>query len=50
VSFEEVEQVKNALRSVGEAKAMRPIYEYLGENISYDKIRLAMAVLEKSES
>lgn len=50
VNEDEVIQVKEAIQQVGETKAMKPIYEHLKEVISYPKIRLAMAILEKKSS
>ncbi|NEU09228.1 DNA helicase RecQ [Flavihumibacter sp. R14] len=48
VSWQEVEQVKKALKFLGgSTKAMKPIFEHLNESISYLKIRLALAVIEK---
>lgn len=47
VSAKETEEVKKALQIIGETTAMKPIFEYLNGSISYQKIRLAMAVLEK---
>ncbi len=50
VSWPEVEEVKKAMSIVGKMVAMKPIFEYLNESIPYHKIRLAMAVIEKSAS
>ncbi|WP_026897469.1 DNA helicase RecQ [Daejeonella oryzae] len=50
VSWTEVDQVKKALRFLGgKSKAMKPIFDHLNESISYLKIRLALAVIEKEE-
>lgn len=49
IAWEEVELVQNAIRIIGEAKIMKPIFEYLNGAVSYHKIRLAMAVIEKEE-
>jgi ATP-dependent DNA helicase RecQ len=51
VSWAEVDQVKKALKFLGgNSKAMKPIFEHLNESISYLKIRLALAVIEKKEA
>ncbi len=50
VSWPEVEEVKKAIAVLGETKAMKPIFDYLNEAIPYHKIRLAMAVVEKSRA
>jgi ATP-dependent DNA helicase RecQ len=49
VAWDEVEAVKSAIRVIGETKAMKPIFEYLNGSVSYHKVRLAMAVIEKEE-
>jgi ATP-dependent DNA helicase RecQ len=47
VNEDEVVQVKEAIKQIGETKAMKPIFEHLKEVVAYPKIRLAMAILEK---
>jgi len=48
VSWQEVEQVRKAVKFLGgKTPAMKPIFEHLNESISYLKIRLALAVIEK---
>ena len=47
VNEDEVTHIKEAMQQIGETKAMKPIFEHLKEAISYPKIRLAMAILEK---
>lgn len=47
VSDEEVQDVKQAIEITGERKALKPLFEFLQEQIPYHKIRLAMAVLER---
>ena len=50
VSWQEVDQVKKAVKFLGgSTKAMKPIFEHLNESVSYLKIRLALAVIEKEE-
>ncbi|MEJ6980067.1 DNA helicase RecQ [Pedobacter sp. P351] len=49
VSDEEVKIVKRAIEITGERKALKPLFEYLQEQIPYHKIRLAMAVLERKK-
>ncbi|MFA7274065.1 MAG: DNA helicase RecQ [Crocinitomicaceae bacterium] len=50
VSTEEVEKVRKAVEVTGEKVALKPIYEFLGDELEYGKIRLAMAYLTKEES
>ena len=48
VSWQEVEQIKKAIKFLGgKSNVMKPIFEHLNESISYLKIRLALAVIEK---
>ncbi len=47
VNQDEIIQVKEAIKTTGENKIMKPLFEHLKEQIPYHKIRLAMAVLEK---
>lgn len=47
VSNPEVKMVENCLKSITYEGALKPIYEALDEKLSYEKIRLALAVLEK---
>jgi ATP-dependent DNA helicase RecQ len=47
VNQDEVIKVKEAIKTTGENKIMKPLFEHLKEQVPYHKIRLAMAVLEK---
>ena len=47
VNEDEVIHIKEAMQQIGETKAMKPIFEHLKEAVTYPKIRLAMAILEK---
>lgn len=47
VSNPEVKMVENCLKSITYEGALKPIYEALDEKLSYEKIRLALVVLEK---
>ena len=49
VSDKEVALVKDAIEKTGESKAMKPIFDYLKEEIPYPKIRLALAVIERNK-
>ncbi|WP_207533634.1 DNA helicase RecQ [Desertivirga arenae] len=49
VSLEEVETVREASRILNEKTALKPLYEYLNEEVPYHKIRLALAVMEKEQ-
>jgi len=49
VSPTEVDQVRAAVDATGETKAMKPVFEYLNEQIPYHKIRLALAVIQREE-
>jgi ATP-dependent DNA helicase RecQ len=48
VNQDEVIRVKEAMKTTGEKKIMKPLFEHLKEAVPYHKIRLAMAVLEKA--
>ena len=51
ISWQEVNDVKKALKFIGgKSKALKPIFEHLNESVSYLKIRLALAVMEKEDS
>ncbi|MDB5121379.1 MAG: helicase RecQ [Sphingobacteriales bacterium] len=50
VSSTEVAEVEKAIKIIGATTAMKPIFEYLNEQVSYPKIRLAMAVIEKKSA
>lgn len=45
----EIQQVKEAVRETKQTEAMKPIFDFLNEEIDYGKIRLALAHLEKLE-
>ena len=47
ISESEVIAVRDAIDATGERKNMKPLFEFLNESVSYSKIRLAMAVVEK---
>ncbi|MFN8406156.1 MAG: DNA helicase RecQ [Sphingobacteriaceae bacterium] len=47
VAWEEVTLVQKAIQVLGKGNPMKPVFEYLNESVSYHKIRLALAVLEK---
>ena len=50
ISWQEVNDVKKALKFIGgKSKALKPIFEHLNESVSYLKIRLALAVMEKED-
>jgi ATP-dependent DNA helicase RecQ len=50
ISWQEVNDVKKAVKFIGgKSKALKPIFEHLNERVSYLKIRLALAVIEKEE-
>ena len=49
VSPTEVDRVRAAIDALGETKAMKPVFEYLNEEIPYHKIRLALAVIQREE-
>jgi len=49
ISMKEINIVKKAMTETGEKLALKPIYEYLNEDLEYGKIRLAMAYLSKEE-
>jgi ATP-dependent DNA helicase RecQ len=50
VSREEVKIIKSASSKTGETKALKPIFDYLQEQVPYHKIRLALAILEREKS
>lgn len=47
VSNSEIKEVEQILKKVDYEGALKPIYEALEKKLSYEKIRLALAVLEK---
>jgi ATP-dependent DNA helicase RecQ len=47
VSASEVKKVENILKKIDYEGALRPIFEALGGNMSYEKIRLAITLLKK---
>ncbi|WP_306350045.1 DNA helicase RecQ [Flavobacterium sp. '19STA2R22 D10 B1'] len=49
VTHEEVAKIKAAQIALENPAALKPYYDYCEEQISYDKIRLALAVLEKEQ-
>lgn len=49
ISEAEVIAVKEAMEATGEQKIMKPLFDFLNESVSYPKIRLAMAILEKQQ-
>ena len=50
ISWQEVNDVKKAVKFTGgKSKALKPIFEHLNESVSYLKIRLALAVIEKED-
>ena len=50
VSLQEVDKVADAVFKTGESTALKPLFEFLHEQISYPKIRLALAILQKKKS
>jgi ATP-dependent DNA helicase RecQ len=50
VNQDEVIRVKESMTATKESKIMKPIFEHLKEAVPYHKIRLAMAILEKTGS
>ena len=50
ISWQEVNDVKKALKFIGgKSTALKPIFEHLNESVSYLKIRLALAVIDKED-
>jgi ATP-dependent DNA helicase RecQ len=49
VNQDEIVRVQEAMKTTGEKKIMKPLFEHLKETVPYHKIRLAMAVLEKAK-
>lgn len=50
ISLEEVALVQKAMHVMGSPTGMKPIFEYLNEEVPYHKIRLGLAVLERNSS
>lgn len=48
VSQEEVKIVKEAKTKLRSPDTLKPYYDYLEETIAYDKIRMALAIIEKT--
>jgi ATP-dependent DNA helicase RecQ len=43
----EIEQIAHAVNEIGATDQLKPIFEFLNEEIPYHKIRIALAILEK---
>lgn len=50
VSMDEVEKIRKTQDELDYPTALKPYYDYYKELISYDKIRLALAIIEKEKS
>ena len=50
VSDAEITTIKNSQVKLEHPTTLKPYFDYLGEKISYDKIRLALAYLEKEKN
>ncbi len=50
ISENDIQLVKEAMNETGEKKALKPIFDYLNQEVAYEKIRLAMAYLLKPVS
>ena len=44
ISQTDVDRVKKAIKTLNNPKALKPIFEYLKEEISYDKIKIALII------
>jgi ATP-dependent DNA helicase RecQ len=44
----EVEQVRAAVKQTGETKTLTPLYVHMNEELPFEKIRLALAIMEKA--
>ncbi|MNE81260.1 hypothetical protein D3C80_1778950 [compost metagenome] len=49
VSDEEVAQIAEAQIKLESPNALKPYFDYFEEKIAYEKIRLALAILEKEK-
>ncbi|MES2592927.1 MAG: DNA helicase RecQ [Bacteroidota bacterium] len=47
INQQEVDMVENALKSIGKMQKLKDIFDFLNEELSYFKIRLALACIEK---
>ena len=50
ISKEEVSQIAEAKIKLESPNALKPYFDYFEEKIAYDKIRLALAILEKENN
>lgn len=50
ISQKEVDRVEQALKSIGSVQKLKDIFDFLNEELSYFKIRLALACIEKRRS
>ncbi|CAM4044582.1 DNA helicase RecQ [Flavobacterium antarcticum] len=49
VTLEEIEQLKEAHKTIGSASVLKPYFDYFEEQIAYSTIRMGLAVIEKEE-
>lgn len=49
ISQEEIERLKEAIQSEGLEEGMKPLFAFMNEEISYEKIRLGLTYLKKNE-
>jgi ATP-dependent DNA helicase RecQ len=42
--------IMSSIEEIGDSAALKPIYEYLGEQFSYDEIRLVKALWRKKQT
>lgn len=47
ISKEEIEQIAEAQQKLDAPNALKPYFDFFGEKMAYEKIRLALAILEK---
>jgi ATP-dependent DNA helicase RecQ len=50
ISEAELKQVTSAIKVIGEQNGLKPIFEYLNNEVSFDKIRLGLAWYQKTNS
>ncbi|MDZ7776798.1 MAG: helix-turn-helix domain-containing protein [Bacteroidales bacterium] len=48
ISEAELKQVTSAIKVIGEQNGLKPIFEYLNNEVSFDKIRLGLALVSEN--
>lgn len=47
ITKQEVDTIRKAKKDLGAPNALKPYFDYFNEQMGYDKIRLALSILER---